>query len=264
MATPDLPFAARAHVALARVLDWLWPSGAAAAYADALAFAPRSAELQFLRGQALGRAGRWPEAVRCLALAAHLQPTSLDYQGALVLALGQAGPDDALLAALKRLAQLRPGEGEIHVLIGSLQRRCGRTAEALRSFRLAVRLAATPSTRRFLLGEALLGREGWEDALSACGWARALGEQRAAAEEGRSALNYHPGREVVSAPRLPAAGRRWTNPLRRLRAAPLLVQRALQAAAVRGASIRDRAQRLRALRRAWRQARRAPARRRAA
>ncbi|HVO11630.1 MAG TPA: BTAD domain-containing putative transcriptional regulator [Vicinamibacteria bacterium] len=264
MAIPDLPFAARAHVTLARVLDWLWPSAAAAAYADALSHAPRSAELHLLRGQALGRAGRWPEAVRCLALAAQLQPTSLDYQGALVLALGRTGRDQALLAALKRLAHLRPGEGEIHVLVGTLQRRCGRPAEALRSFRLAVRLAATPSTRRFLLGEELLGREGWEGALAACGWARALAERRPATAEGRSALNYHPGREVVPAPRLPAPGRRWPDPLRRLRAIPLFVRWAFQAAAFRGAARLDREQRIRALRRACRRTQKAPSHRRAA
>src|SRR5512141_895549 len=110
MATANLPRPARVHAALARALDWIWPTGAAWAYADALAHAPHSAELHFLRGRALGGATRWREAARSLARAVQLEPTSVEYQGALVLALGLAGRDRELLPALRRFARLRPGE----------------------------------------------------------------------------------------------------------------------------------------------------------
>jgi hypothetical protein len=67
MATANLPRPARVHAALARALDWIWPAGAARAYADALAYAPRSAELHLLCGRALGCAKRWRDAARSLA-----------------------------------------------------------------------------------------------------------------------------------------------------------------------------------------------------
>jgi len=52
MAEATLPLPARVHAAVARARDWVWPAGAAWAYADAIAHAPRDPELHFPRGQA--------------------------------------------------------------------------------------------------------------------------------------------------------------------------------------------------------------------
>ena len=58
MAEATLPLPAKVHATVARALDWVWPRGAAWAYADAIAHAPGDPELRFLRGNALGRARR--------------------------------------------------------------------------------------------------------------------------------------------------------------------------------------------------------------
>jgi tetratricopeptide (TPR) repeat protein len=205
MAEATLPFPARAHAAVARALEWVWPWGAAWAYADAIAHAPRDPELHFLRGTALGRARRWPDAARSFAAAARLRPSSVEYQGALVVALDRAGRDRELVEALRRFAELRAGEGEVHVLLGAVLRRAGRKAEALRAFRLAVRLGPLPATRRFVLGEALLGVEGWQAALAAWNEARQLEAASGSVilhnAGRRSALNFHPGRPMDRVPR---------------------------------------------------------------
>lgn len=254
-ATPTLPFPASLHTAVARVLDWVWPSGAAWAYADAIAHVPREGELHFLRGRALVRAGRWSEAVRALAAAARLRPSSAEYQGALVVALDRAGRDQDLVLALRRLADLRPGEGEIHVLIGAVLRRGGRKVEALRAFRLAVRLAPTPASRRFVLGETLLGADGWAEALASWNEARQIEGSSGGLRlrrVGRSALNFHPGGHLTRVPKPPAA------PSRRPRLAGLAGWWGAAVGFLRD-PLRRRAPltpevRVRAIRRAWRRA----------
>ncbi len=248
------PLPARAHAAVARTLEWVWPRGAAWAYADALAHAPRDPELHFLRGTALGRARRWPDAVRSLAAAARLRPSSVEYQGALVVALDRAGRERQLVEALRRFAELRAGEGEVHVLLGAVLRRSGRNAEALRAFRLAVRLGSLPATRRFVLGETLLGAEGWQEALAAWNEARQLEAASGSVilhnAGRRSALNFHPGPAMDRVPRRdppPAQGTRaWLRARRAdLRAAAL----SFLGRRWRGPRRRDRVE---VLRRAWR------------
>jgi len=205
MAEATLPLPAKAHAALARTLDWVWPRGAARAYADAIAHAPRDPELHFRRGRALGRACRWLDAARSLAAAARLRPSSVEYQGALGVALDRTRRDRELVEALRRFAELRPGEGEVQVLLGAVLRRCGRQAEALRAFRLAVRLGSLPAARRFVMGETLLGADGWQEALAA--WREARQIEAASGSVSlhdagrRSALNVHPGPPMNRVPR---------------------------------------------------------------
>jgi tetratricopeptide (TPR) repeat protein len=255
MAEPRPPFPARIHAALARALDWVWAGGAAWAYSDAIAHAPRHAELHYLRGQALARARRFPEAARSLAEAARLRPSSVEYQGALVVALDRAGQPDAVVEALRRFAELRPGEGEVQVLIGAILRRCGRKAEALRAFRLAVRLGSLPPTRRFVLGEALLGAEGWQAALAGWNEARqiegASGSVILRSAGRRSALNFHPGQPMVRVPRRePPPPRK--GPLDWVRERRASVQAALQAIFLR--EWVGKGDRVRAIRKAWKKA----------
>ena len=255
MPEATLPFAARVHVGLARTLDWVWARGAAWAYADAIAHAPRRADLHYLRGQALTRARRFPHAARSFAQASRLAPSSVEYQGGLVLARDRAGDEEGLLEGLRRFAELRPGEGEVQVLIGAVLRRSGRHAEALRAFRLAVRLGSLPATRRFVLGEALLGAEGWEAALA--GWNEA---RQIEASSGsvilrnagrRSALNFHPGQPMVRAPKreLPPAPK---GPLAWVRERRQGMQSALVALLRREWG--GKADRVQAIRKAWRKA----------
>ncbi|HUL78902.1 MAG TPA: tetratricopeptide repeat protein [Vicinamibacteria bacterium] len=258
MAEPRLPLPAQVHAAVAQALGWVWPRGAARAYADAIASAPRSAELHFRRGDALGRAGCWHDAAHAFASAARLKPSSVEYQGALVVALAQAKRDRPLVEALRRFAQLRPGEGEVHVLLGAVLRRCGRKAEALRAFRLAVRLEGPPRTRRFVLGETLLGNEGWREALAAWNEARqieaASGSHVLRDAGGRSALNFHPGplmggRAPRRPPPVPARGPFvWLRERRaKLRSAALFLLR-------REWHLPGRDDRVKAIQRAWRKA----------
>jgi tetratricopeptide (TPR) repeat protein len=255
MPEATLPLAARVHVGLARTLDWVWARGAAWAYSDAIAHAPRRAELHYLRGQALTRARRYAQATRSFAEAARLKPPSVEYQGALVVALDRAGDHEGVVEALRRFAELRPGEGEVQVLIGAVLRRGGRHAEALRAFRLAVRLGSLPPTRRFVLGEALLGAAGWQAALA--GWNEA---RQIEASSGsvilrnagrRSALNFHPGQPMVRVPKreLPPAPK---GPLAWVRERRKGVQSALVALLNREWG--GKVDRVRAIRKAWRKA----------
>jgi tetratricopeptide (TPR) repeat protein len=259
----ELPSGAKLHATLGRGLDWVWPSGAAWAYGDALRRAPGSAELHFLRGRALERARRWDAAAGAYGKAAAIEPTSVEFQGALVAALHHARKGPALVDALRRLAQLRPGQGEIHLLIGSLLRREGRQAEALRAFRLGVKLTPGPAARRFMLGEVLLGRDAWEETVDAWHEARRLeGDPESSVAPGKSALNAHPGRFAELHPRRPTAsrmrgllegaGRPWSS-----------LRVSCRRLVDRGARAITLEQRVRALRRAWQKTRPRPSRRRA-
>jgi tetratricopeptide (TPR) repeat protein len=256
MTKAPLPSSAKVHATLGRGLDWIWPMGAAWAYGDALRHAPRSAELHFLRGRALERANRWHDAALAFASATEIGPTSLEDQGALVVALHHARRETALVDALRRLAQLRPGQGEIHVLVGALLRRSGRNAEALRAFRLGVRLAPGPTSRRFVLGEILLGREGWEETVEAWQEAQQLEVGHApASRPGHSALNSHPGRTLDPPlrPRLPMPRRRPAV-LAGLRHGWSALHSSWRRLLERGARAITLEQRVRALRRAWQKA----------
>jgi len=256
MANVALPLAARLHAAVGWTLDWAWPAGAAWAYGDAVARAPREPDLHFRRGDALGRSGRWPDAARSFAAAARLRPASVEYQGALAVALDRAGRDRDLVAALRRFAELRPGAGEVHVLLGAVLRRCGRHAEALEAFRLAVRLAPSRTPGRLLLGEMLLGSRGWQDAVAAWDEARQIESPAGCVPvrvSGHSALNFHPGRRLDQVPPRPRPSPR-----------PGLLKRAGEGwgrlvALVRRIRIRrigagGREARVRLIRRAWRRA----------
>jgi len=255
MAEPTRPLPAKVHAAAGRALDWVWPRGAAWAYADAIAHAPRDPELHFLRGHALSRARRWPDAARSLAVAARLRPSSVEYQGAFVVALDRAGRDRDLVDALRRFAELRPGEGEVQVLIGAVLRRCGRQAEALRAFRLAVRLGSLPVTRRFVLGETLLGIEGWEAARAAWNEARqiegASGSLILRNAGRRSALNFHPGQPMGRLPKREAPPP-TRGPLTWLRERRAGLQAAVRSLLRR--EWRGRDDRVHAIRKAWRKA----------
>lgn len=252
MAGPTLPLAAKVHAAVARALDWVWPRGAAWAYADAIAHAPRDPELRFLCGQALARARRFGDAARSFAAAARLRPSSVEYQGALVVALDRAGRDREVVEALRRFAELRPGEGEVQVLIGTVLRRSGRQAEALRAFRLAVRLGTLPATRRFVLGETLLGAQGWQAALAAWNEARQIEASSGSVilrnAGRRSALNFHPGQPMGRVPRREAPPPR-RGPLARVRAGVRTAVLSLLRREWRG-----RGDRVQAIRKAWRKA----------
>lgn len=253
MAEPPLPRRARPHVAVARALDWVWPYGAAWAYADALRWAPREPELHFRRGGALGRAGRWPEAVRAFTSAACLRPKSLEYQGSLVVALERAGRVEELFAALRRLCELRPDEGELSVLLGAVLLRHGRRAEAIKVFRWAVRLSPGHERRRFVLGEALLGPGGWVQALDSWQGARQIHrvpEAPGEAVEGRSVLHLHPGRRRERPSRRSADS--WGARLvARLLGPWTGLGTVVRRTVVRPVAGDERQRRVRALRRAW-------------
>jgi len=256
MSEPQLPRLARIDVALARSLEWVWPSGAAWAYGDAIRWAPEDPELHSRQGEALSRARRWPAAAQAFGRAADLRPRHLGYQASLVVALHHAERREELVAALRRLIELRPDEGELSVLLGAVLLRYGRRVEALRAFRWAVRLSPGHHRRRFVLGETLLGAEGWQQALSSWHGATQLDPPETdtmGSEPGRSVLHRHPGRS-----RARAAGRKEAPEL-----LPGLFDRlrgrwerlgGVRHSLVRRVAGDERDQRVRALRRAWQKA----------
>jgi tetratricopeptide (TPR) repeat protein len=89
------------------------------------------------------------------------------------------------------------------MLLGAVLKRLRRHDEAIRAFRWAVRLEPARSSKRFFLGEALLGHRGWQQVLASWGQALTI----SAAPESRkpweevSPLHRHPG------PPLEPAGR---------------------------------------------------------
>lgn len=256
---PDLqlPRLARIDVALARSLQWVWPSGAAWAYGDAIRWAPEEPELHARQGEALSRARRWPAAASSFSSAARLRPRHLGYQASLVVALHHAARRDELVAALRRLIELRPDEGELSVLLGAVLLRHGCRVEALRAFRWAARLSPGHHRRRFVLGETLLGVCGWEQALAS--WQGAAQLEAGAAgsaqsEVGRSVLHRHPGRS-----RTRASGKKEELPARFPGLFARLRGRWEGLGGVRRSIVRkvagdEREQRVRALRRAWQKA----------
>jgi len=254
MLDSTLPLAARVSVGLARSLVWLWPSGAAWAYADAIRCAPDEPELHFRRGDALGRARRWPAAAQAFGAAAHLRPRSVEYHASHVAALHHAGRADELIAALRRLVELRPDEGEVSVLLGAVLLRHGRSVDALRAFRRAARLSPGHARRRFVLGETLLGPEGWEQALASWHGATQLdpdGGETATPADGRSVLHLHPGRSRSRAAGRKEAPARLPDFVARMRGRWERLEGLFQRSVVRAVAGDERARRVRALRRAW-------------
>jgi tetratricopeptide (TPR) repeat protein len=200
MADAALPAFARLHHLLGLAMEWCgWPQGAEQAFRDALRLSPGFRSAHYRLGEALARQGRWLEASRAFADAVRLQPGSAELQGNLVLALGRAGRWDAVAIGLKRLTVLRPREGEVFLLLGAVLKRLRRHDEAIRAFRWAVRLEPARSTKRFFLGEELLGSRGWQQVLASWGQALKLpaglptGPQAQKPWEEASPLHRHPG-----------------------------------------------------------------------
>jgi tetratricopeptide (TPR) repeat protein len=194
-AHPEGP--ARLHHLLGVALEWCGlDTGAAQAFRDAIKNAPGHAQTWFRLGETLARRGLWLEASEAFDEAARLQPESLECQGNLVLALARARQWDRVVDALRRLAYLRPYEGEVYVLLGGVLRKMKRNHEAIRVLRWAVRLRPSLSTKRFFLGEAILGAAGWREAQTAWLDARHIApenEPRLEMGAGRSPLHGHPG-----------------------------------------------------------------------
>jgi cytochrome c-type biogenesis protein CcmH/NrfG len=185
------------HHLLGVALEWCGlDAGASQAFRDAVREAPTHAETWFRLGEALARRGLWHEASDAFREAARLGPESPEHHGNLVLALARARLWDEVVGALARMACLRPRDGEVHVLLAGVLRKMKRNHEAIRVLRLAVRLGPAPATKRFFLGEALLGPAGWSEARAAWLEARrvpAATPSRSDHAPGRSPLHRHPG-----------------------------------------------------------------------
>ena len=193
---------ARLHHLLGVALEWCGlDAGAAQAFRDAIQSAPDHALTWFRLGEVLARRGLWLEASEAFREAARRQPESPEVQGNLVLALARARQWDAVVEALRRMTHLRPHEGEVYVLLGGVLRKMKRFDEAIRVLRWAVRLRPSLSTKRFFLGEALLGVSGWREARSAWLDARRVTPEAEGHREmgpGRSSLHGHPGASSVA------------------------------------------------------------------
>jgi tetratricopeptide (TPR) repeat protein len=163
---------ARLHRRLAGVLASLGLHGLAVrACRDALRADPSHAGAHLLLGEGLARLGSWRDAAVAFGEAARLSPGA-ESQGNLVWALGMARRWPDALRACERLADLAPGDPEIHVLRGLMLRRLARPHAAIQAFRWAVQLPAPPQARRFFLGETLFGRAVWSGAMAALAAAR--------------------------------------------------------------------------------------------
>ncbi len=138
-----------------------WRSAAVRLYRRALRHDARDAASCFRLGETLGALERWDEAALAFRQAARQWPECAETRGNLAWVLARAGRDEATAVALRELAGLQPGRAELHALLGAWMRRRRRPVEALRAFRDALQAESAPHTTRFLLGEALLGREAW-------------------------------------------------------------------------------------------------------
>jgi tetratricopeptide (TPR) repeat protein len=179
-----------------------WTSGAAHAYGTAVARRPGSAEAHLRLGDALGSVGRWEEAARAYGSAARLAPGDVESRAGLVLALARSRRPGECLAALDQLLRLRPLEVDLRLLRAALLSRLRRGPESVRALRRAAELPPPPRTRRFLLGEAVLGRGEWDRLLDRHRAAHLVsrGAEEVPAREGRSRLNQPPVVEGAPAP----------------------------------------------------------------
>jgi tetratricopeptide (TPR) repeat protein len=193
-----------------------WNSGAAHAYGTAARRQPGSAEAQMRLGDALGRSGRWEEAAGAYAAATRLAPSDVEPCGGLVLALARARRPAECLAALDHLIRLRPCEVDLHLLRAALLSRLRRGPASVRALRRAAELPPSPRSRRFLLGEAILGRGEWDRLLDRHRAAHLVTRQAedGPAREGRSRLNLPPVLAWSPAPSAPVrVGRGLRTPV---------------------------------------------------
>ena len=103
-----------------------------------------------------------------------LQPTSVEAQANLVIALCRQEAWLDAAAALERLAVRRPRQAELHLLRGALLQRAGQQVQAIKAFRWAVRLERLPRGTRSFLGEAVLGAAEWAALVERCAGARGV------------------------------------------------------------------------------------------
>ena len=123
----------------------------------AIEIAPSDARGFIHRGQLLSSLERHYDAVQDFTRAVSLMPDSpLGYEK-LAGALDAMGEHHEALASYQRLLELKPDDGAIHLQIGLLHHKHGRSDEALQFFRRASNLGETRAQRFILAAEHKLG-----------------------------------------------------------------------------------------------------------
>ena len=121
----------RALTAIAQALEALGRADQAeAAFQQALATAPRSAEPKTKYGLFLLRQGRAATAVGLLETAAQLDPASREATFELGRALFQLGRLEQALPHLRRAVSLDPKSAAVHTILAKIYRRLGLEADA--------------------------------------------------------------------------------------------------------------------------------------
>jgi tetratricopeptide (TPR) repeat protein len=118
--------------------------------------------LNFRLGWALGRAGRWAEAVVYCQTAMALRPAASGVRNNLGVALRGTGRMDEAIAEFRKAIELDPKNAEVHNNIGFTLRATGRVDEAIAEHRKATELDPKEVEYRHRLGQALR-EKGWVD-----------------------------------------------------------------------------------------------------
>jgi tetratricopeptide (TPR) repeat protein len=153
---------------------------------------PEQADVSFLLGECELKRGRWPAAATAFERSLRRRPGDIEALGNLTLALVRMGAIERAGQTLRRLIERRPVDPEPRLLLGALLRRQRRTGEAIAAFREAARLHPMPTTRRFFLGETLLGSQEWTRLLATHGEAQPVASV-AAAQTRRAAATRQRG-----------------------------------------------------------------------
>jgi len=238
----------RVWFALGKTLDfWCWHGAALNLYRWAARRNPLLAGAHLRSGEILARRGLWSDAARAFRRAALAAPSCAETQGNLVLALVRAGQLDAAIEAQRRLVNLRPQKGELHILLGALLRQRQRHAEAIQVFRWAVQVRSLPPQGKlFLLGDELLGSAAWATlcrsygaamddtsrerprrALAAPTWGSALNRRPLPALKANHARRSGVGSIMYVVKGIPAAGRHLASTSARTVRAPATWLRAM-------------------------------------
>lgn len=194
--SPHLRIAARLHWLLGHALwSWGWEKGAWRAFGDAVRTDPRLIDAHLSLGDSFARDRQWGEAALAYRDATRSQPSNVDAQGNLILALVRAGRPARAVEAIDGLIRARAGDPLPHLLRGALLLKLGRRAEAIHSFRWAAQLRVVDDDGRFTLGSALVGPTAWRRVVEQHRQARDLeaGPGPAKAERSWSRLNTNPG-----------------------------------------------------------------------
>ncbi|MDR3738971.1 MAG: tetratricopeptide repeat protein [Terracidiphilus sp.] len=142
-------------------------AAAAGAFREVAREAPKSAEVRFYLGSALGLSGAYGSAVGELRSAIALDPAFEPAYRAFGMFQVQRGEySKEALEALEKATTLKPGDARAHYWLGRFHQGLGNNGEARRLFERAEQLDSADAQTQLALGQALLADGEFEAALN--------------------------------------------------------------------------------------------------